>query len=26
MMTLLLEVEEIFEQTPKVGTGQKVNA
>jgi hypothetical protein len=26
MMTLLMEVEEIFEQTPKAGTGQKVFA
>ena len=26
MMTLLMEVDEIFEQTPKVGTGQKVFA
>jgi len=24
MMTLVMEVEEIFEQTPKAGTGQKV--
>ena len=26
MMTLLMEVEEVYEQTPKIGAGQKVNA